>query len=294
MQQKIEDAINICEEMIKVSTSNVYTMKFSELLAKAYAKKNDYENAEKYYKNADTSDIKTKSNLAKLELAKGNFEKAEEYLSHIHVTKEDVKTSYTVYYLLILVKFRLKKYDEAQYMINIIRDNIDLNYADQKQIYFELGRIDLYIRNASKEIIEIDDLVYTERQIISYRDDDALRHITKHHLKNPHTSAFYENIDINEIYEYAKEKIKDEPVIYDSMFDKYITKYNNIGFNVKNGDNVNQLAILTLPNTDKIITMYPCDGSESMFNLEEFEPKEKPKVKKLSQIEKFNKKYGTQ
>lgn len=294
MQQNIEASINICEEMIKVSTSDIYTMKFSELLAKAYAKKNDYENAEKYYKNADTSEIKTKSNLAKVELAKGNFEKAEEYLSHICVNKENVNSSYTVYYLLILIKFRLKKYDEAQYMINIIKDNIDLNYIDQKNVYFELRRIDLYIRNANKEIIELDDLVYTERQMVSYRDDDALRHITKHHITNANTSAFYENIDVNEVYEYAKEKIKEETAIYDSMFDKYIIKYNNIGFNVKNGDNVNQLTILTLPDTDKIITMYPCDGSESIFTIEEFEPKEKPKVKKLSQIEKFNKKYGTQ
>ena len=38
--------------------------------------------------------------------------------------------------------------------------------------------------------------------------------------------------------------------------------------------------------------MYPYDGDESMFNLQELDEKPKVKVKRLSQIEKFNMKYG--
>ena len=59
-----------------------------------------------------------------------------------------------------------------------------------------------------------------------------------------------------------------------------------------NGDTINQLTILTLPNTKNVVTMYPCDGTESIFTLEELEEIPKPKVKRLTQSEKFYKKYN--
>ena len=83
-----------------------------------------------------------------------------------------------------------------------------------------------------------------------------------------------------------------ENIMYDSLFDKYIINYRNIGYNSDN-ESIHQLLVLTLPNTKDIITMYPLDGTESIFTLEELEEKPKVIVKRLSQIEKFNKKYNT-
>ena len=53
---------------------------------------------------------------------------------------------------------------------------------------------------------------------------------------------------------------------------------------------INQLEVVTLPGTKDILTMYPRKGTDAF--LDETEKPEQGPTKRLSQIDKFNKKYG--
>lgn len=289
LKGEMNSAIDLCEETLKDCSSKYYVRIFYEILAKAYYKKNDYEKAEEYYKKIDTDEKIKKINLGKIELLKGNFELADEYLSNLDVDNYDINMFYEEYYILALAKLRVNKYDEVLKILDLFYENI--NKHEIEQMKFKLDRIRLYINSIKKEKIDQSTLAYTEKQIVSYSKKSALKHIYKHHVVEPRESKFNENIDIKELFENIKDMLSKDNVIYDSLFDKYIIKYPNAGYD-KDNHNINQMLVITLPNTKNILTMYPYDGSESMFVLEELEEKEKPKVKRLSQIEKFNKKYG--
>ena len=289
LRMQLDDAINLCEDCIRQAMSDYYKNIFQELLGKCYLKKNDYEKAKEKYEGIDISDELRKINLGNLELLKGNFDKAEEYFSIIDVENIIVKDNYQNLYKLLLIKYRLKKYDEALYIIDILEQNLDK--YEIKQMQFELDRIKLYIYVKQNKEFDKEVEMYSSKQIISYDKNEAINHIVDHHYVNVKTSKFNDNIDIEKLFNEASSLMDKEKIIYDSMFDKYIVKYPNIGTN-KNNENIHQLCILTLPDTNDIITMYPCDGTESIYNLEELEETTKPKVKRLSQIEKFNKKYG--
>lgn len=289
LKNRLDDAIKLCEELKKENISNHYDNIIDELLAKAYLKKSDYLNAEKHYKNAKGNDDRTRRNLGKLELVKGNFEKAEEYFSSLDIKEGNIRAYYEDFHKLALIKFRLKKYDEVLQILDKFEENFDL--YDISEMSYEFKRLRLLIEKDNIDTSNLDDFTYSERQIIKYNKKASIEHIYDHHVYNVRTSKFNDYIDIEELFNTIKDKMNDQNITYDDIFDKYIIKYPNIGVN-KDNENIHQLAIITLPNTKDIINMYPYDGDESMFNLQELDEKPKVKVKRLSQIEKFNMKYG--
>ena len=283
---QIEDAINLCEELKKNCDSKYYLRIVDELLAKAYIKKNDYSKAVDQYKNIETSEEKKNMNLGKIELYKGNFEKAEEYFSDFDINT-NVKENYDNLSKLALIKFRLGKYDEVLEILDKFDENMDK--FEIRQMKYEFRRMRLYINKVRNE--EFGDIeTYSEKQITAYDIDAAIDHVVDHHYINVKTSKFNDEINIERLFNEIKEQLDSEKVMYDSVFDKYILKYPYVGVNI-NGENIHQLQVLTLPNSKDIITMYPCDGTESIFNLEELEEKPKPKVKRLSQTDKFNRRF---
>ena len=290
LRLQLDDAINLCEEIKKSCTSNYFYKIIEELEEKAYIKKNDYKKAEEQFKNNRELDERTMKNLGKIELLKGNFEKAEQYFSSLDIQNGNARDFYDEYYRLALIKFRLKKYDETLIILNRLEENLDV--YEVSDMAYEIKRIKLYIyKKLNKDYSKINDYTYSEKQIISYDINDAIDHVMNNHYYNPRISKFNDNINIEELFNTIKDKMNDENVTYDSLFDKYMVKYPNIGINMDN-ESIHQILVLTLPNTKDIITMYPCDGTESVFNLEELEEKAKPKVKRLSQVDKFKQKYG--
>ena len=285
---QLEDAIKLCEEVKKYCNSDYYVNVIEELQAKAYLRKNDYTKAEEKLSGLDTTSEERNFHLGKLELIRGNFEKAEEYLSIVYTNGYDIKLKYDEYYKLALAKFRLKKYDEVEKILDIFEKNYDK--YEIYQMKYEMDRLRLYI-DISKGKVDVVADTYSKKQMLNYDKQEAINHVKDHHYYNVRTSKFSDEIDIDKFFDEIKEKMNKENLIYDSVFDKYIIKYPNIGVNTDN-ENIHQLAVLALTDTKDIITMYPCDGSESIFVLEELEEKPKSKVKRLSQIEKFNKKYG--
>lgn len=287
LKLQLDDAINLCEELKKNCDSKHYLRIIDELLAKAYLKKNDYVKAEDQFKNIETSEARKNMNLGKIELLKGNFEKAEEYFSDFDINS-NIKENYENLCKLTLIKFRLGKYDEVLEILAKFDENMDK--FEIRHMAYEFRRIRLCINKIRNE--EFGDIEsYSEKQIVSYDIEAAIDHVVDHHYVNAKTSKFNDEINIERLFTEIKDKLSSEKVIYDSVFDKYVLKYPNIGVNM-DGENIHQLLVLTLPNSKDIINMYPYDGTESVFNLEELEEKPKPKVKRLTQTDKFNRKMA--
>ena len=286
---KVDETIEICNNLLNNNPKDGIKKNIYSVLSKAYIRKSDYDTARNRLGNCEYDVIKTNTAFAKIEISRGNFEEAEKYLEFLDFNEYDIYSCYDSYYRLALVKFRLGKFDEFKKI-----EEYFLNTNDQEIINnmkYEFRRMRLMIDIKENKQIEKKEYSYSENQIISYNSDLAIEHIIDHHKINCKFSTFNENIDIKSLFNYAREIIKDKEPTCDSSYDRYIVKYNNIGKNL-DGDNINQLLIVTIPYTNNIITMYPYDGFESLLIMEDENKINKPKIKRLSQIEKFNKKYN--
>ena len=197
-----EEAIAICEETKKQCDSEFYLRILDEIIAKSYAKINDYKKAEECYKNIETDERYKQINLGKLELLKGDFAKAEEYLSVLEGNVDDLFVGVGDFYRLILVKLKLKKYDETLEIIEKIEQHSQI--IEKEGLKHELDRIKIFIKKCKKETLKRDNLSYSERQIVSYSEEEALEHILDHHVYNGPRTKFNENIKVEELFKEVK------------------------------------------------------------------------------------------
>ena len=142
---------------------------------------------------------------------------------------------------------------------------------------------------AKKENIKREKTIYSEEQIINYNKKSAIDHIKKHHGEDSaYISYFNNNNDIEKIFNEISDYIIEKKPYYSGVYDVYIVHLNDIKMGSIYNEKLNDISIITLPNTKNIITMYPVNKVDE--NLNDVE-QEKPKTKRLSQIDKFNKKY---
>ena len=140
---------------------------------------------------------------------------------------------------------------------------------------------------------------YIVRQIIEYQEEDMLEHI-KHHLseaetdEEPGQAIFESNFPYNEIINEIKKYMTPEKRICLGLYDDmYVFKYDNCG--KSKYKLVNYFKVICFEDTTQIITMYPASDCEKLpyvdlnhLKLQE----EQPKIKVLSQREKFNRRYN--
>lgn len=291
-ENKNNEAIEILKRLLEDSTANFMKYNIHAELGKSYLKKGDIENAEKHF-NLSSDEYGQKSFLlSKLECSKGNFKKAEEYINQ---SKE--KTSFVfpeMYYYDTLINFRNKNYDKAYDLIKnvenayfgcIFRYSIAHLLSDlhltELLIDRELGRQDISKCNT-----------YMEKQIADYSMDEAVKHIKKTYFDETRIAYYKPSANIDSLIVEAKEKLNSDSLFCDSSFDKYIIPCDKVGID-NNGSTINQLLVVTLPNSKDIIEMYPVDASDNLrftkLGSENSQPK---KVYRMSQIDKFNAKYG--
>lgn len=142
---------------------------------------------------------------------------------------------------------------------------------------------------------------YLHRQIIDYKESDFLDHI-KEHLQNfnkdldiPNSAIFSYDFPISKIIENIKNYIPSSKRLFVGFYDDtYCFKYDYCG--KENNKNTNYFKVICFHDTNNIITMYPCLNCENLpyidLNyLKQNINEENTKVKKISQIDKFNKRY---
>lgn len=136
---------------------------------------------------------------------------------------------------------------------------------------------------------------YLFRQIIDYNEDEFLEHIKKHRIdSNGSPSTFNESFPLEQALEEIKKYLLTDKRLYiDFFLDLYVFKYDSCG--KKDGVTTNYFKVYCLHDTKDIITMYPaldCQNLPYNIDLNYLLLKDcKTKVKRKSQIDKFNQRY---
>lgn len=222
----------------------------------------------------------------------GKIDKAVEFFNHIIVEEN---TTMHAKEELLRIKLRLlmlsEEYDKAyQFLIqyqSVFEKNKWATGALSCFLKKQLGILtDLERKEFSKK--------YLLRQILSYSEDDALNHINSSHqstLENMSSVQFVEDFQIKDMYDKLKRSIPNQDRIYDdAISDKYIFKYDACGH--VNSKLVDYFVVVATKNTNDILTMYPCSYKTDL-KVPDLTPEiSKEKTKRMSQIDKFNQRYG--
>ena len=201
----------------------------------------------------------------------------------------------------IITKIRLLAYQEK---FEELYDTSTKYY--QEFLNSEFSSLVFYARKKTSRL-NIEDRnsnTYLYRQIINYQETDFLEHIKKHmsiynqNIEEPNPNLFTPNTDVLKITEEIKKYLLSDKRIYpDFIDDVYIFKYDNCG--TVNQKSVNYFKVICFHNTKNIITMCPVDDNLNIpyidlnyLNQENIQEQSNPKVKRLSQIEKFNQRYN--
>ena len=139
---------------------------------------------------------------------------------------------------------------------------------------------------------------YLFSQIIDYSDDRFLEHIKKHSITDDlsdsekTTSIFKEDFPVEKVFKEIKKNVPSNLKIYNGLIeDLYIYRYDFCG--KCNNKNTDYFKVIAIHDTSDFITMCPCVESKYWDYLDlNYLREEKPKQKKISQIDKFNQRYN--
>ncbi len=218
--------------------------------------------------------------LSKIAYLEDNVEEEKYYLEQAINYNKDIGT-----YNLALFYMRHNNYEEARELINSIgEDYFNSNIHHMRQIQVILG-IPIPSEYSS----------YTINQLKNYDRDLAYEHIKFHQEGVEYNSFFKKDIDINELMMDAISKIQNMKPGYYDVFEHYIIECPNCG--EINEENLDYYKVLIIPGTKNIITMYPVANNNPFAeNYIVKDKKEiylkKEKVKRKSQIDKFNERYN--
>lgn len=175
----------------------------------------------------------------------------------------------------------------------------------QELLMMNFGAIHFYARKKTgrlqQELREINSYLF--KQITEYQESDFLEHVKKHlseynkDLEEPNSNLFTPNINITELVEEVKKHLLSDNRIFPDFFvDTYIFKYDNCG--TEDNKTVNFFKVICFHNTKDIITMCPVAENLNIpyidlnyLNQNINQEPSNPKVKRLSQIDKFNQRY---
>lgn len=195
---------------------------------------------------------------------------------------------------LVLNKLRLLARDSAyeEFYTFCIRNSNIIDDFDYSKVLFHC-RSRLGLVDNSKPYSS-----YLKRQVTNYSEQDFLSHIKRHtadynmNLSTPNPSVFASDFPILKVIEEVKKNIpSDKGLGYGFFDDTYYFKYDDCGR--EKGKLVDYFKVVCFHDTFDLITMRPTDECEKypFTDLNYLIDDNKPKVKTISQIEKFNKKY---
>lgn len=234
----------------------------------------------------------------------GLFEEAEKILDYVEkIYTTDPKYKYSenkVHYLkhgIFINRLRLlsyqKRYTELHQLCQFNQEYIRNN---------DLNAIDFYSKKKAGVLGTDKKNVHTYlfRQIVDYSEEEFIEHIKKHQLScskdvdMTEKSFFFEDFPFDNIYNEIKKYIPSEKrLLIDFYHDLYIFKYDYCGKDKT--VTTNYFKVLVLHDTKEIITMFPssdCENLPYIIDLNYLTEKKEPKIKRRSQIDKFNQRYS--
>ena len=209
-------------------------------------------------------------NEAKESIERGELKEA------LEILKSQDSNYFCVYKSLSEVYIKLEKYDK---LYNLWKKNINRNFQDLKREK-DLKKAEQYLKReqvflklfVNKRIETPKELDYKEQQYVKYDHKKALEHITLRHTSKNNIptkdtgTIFYNKYDLEELFlaisrniEFEKREIK----LNWDFSDTYIFRFANIGISDYDGRKLNFIRVATIPNTNKIITMFPTYNRKS-------------------------------
>ncbi len=219
----------------------------------------------------------------------GDFKQAKEFIEKMEHKYLSMKSNF----YLNKVKFRLlileEKYFEALELLNKYPEIIDYRNLELKAFVYKMTGRDMEFASEKDS--------YTMHQILDYQEEAFLDHLQKHLdiELNESDCIFTPKFPLNEIIEYIKTILPTDSCKYQTTLSIYNFKYQECGHVGKYYTDFFQVAALNNVTHD-ILTMYPCFQPE-YFSYTDLDPifrkeEEGPKLKRVSQIDKFNQRYG--
>lgn len=228
---------------------------------------------------------------ADLLIKMGRFQEAATILDDAPVTS---KTPELARQDIILTRIKLfSSLGQYEKCLEMIRNNFEMlecrNWNVTELLIFFKKKLGLLLYD------DYSGFNYKISQITGYSEEAAIECIRRYHLVNygrtPHY-CFYDDFPINEVYYKVRNMLPLEEKIYENVFENtYIFKYANNGRVF--GESVDYIKVITLMESNDIITMLPYKNTERVSCID-LTPvvEEYPKVKRMSQIDKFNQRYG--
>ncbi len=267
-----------------------------------------------YEKNKKILDEDFKMYLdAKIDLINYNYKDAEIKFNELIKNNSEYKPS-SYFYLAKLANYN-KKYKLEEYYYNCIGDIKEYkndSYWKKVCLYLRQNKtkeaLDClkkisksYIRvhqhqfNQIYAMLDIDiydyyNDNYTIKQIKNYDFSLALDHIKRHTVESDYYKSrivFDSHIKIDELANDIITELDEDTLKYCDIFNHYIVEYEGAGRNDE--IEANYIEVITLLNSKNIITMFPVT-SDNVFSSCKID-KEPKKIKRKSQIEKFNERY---
>lgn len=191
----------------------------------------------------------------------------------------------------------LCQYEKAYKYLSFVSEyRKRLSAEEEEKLYLD----ELYLKHRLGILSEKDkeeNNCYLALQIMDYNEKRALKHIKNHKyedLSHQEYDMFEEEIDVYDIYYKVRSVIADaSPLEFQTIEYVYYFEYPEIkNISLKDNYPYKYLKVVALKDTKQIVTMHPVFAKERLSIVNSLE-KEKTKTKKsMSQIEKFNKKYG--
>lgn len=230
--------------------------------------------------------------LSEAEEVYNQFE--EQYINDdaLRGTEKDKKVKENKVFSAIKLLSYQKKYEE---LYNFCMKNLDIIVQER------MGDALFYAKKMTGRLTgdRSDESSYLFSQISSYDEKDFFEHIKKHLQadipyckKSP--AIFREGFPIESVVSEVKKYIPSDKKLLSGFYDNiYFFKYDSCG----RVDNkvVDYFKVVCFADTQDIITIYPVVGSKNLpyVDLNYLEKEESlPKVKRLSQIDKFNNRFN--
>lgn len=234
----------------------------------------------------------------------GEFDKAEKVLNHvIKLYKKDPNflkhpnklkpLEQNIFYCKLKLLSYNEKYTELYHFCSD-------NYKTIRDL--EINNLYFYAKgkNNMLDLNSRDENSYIFRQIIEYKQSDFEEHIKKHlasfvsNYNEPNKNLFMPDFPIEKIINEIKKYIPSSKCLFPGLFENvYYFKYTGCGKD--NNKIVDYFKVICFHNTQNFITILPCANCENLPHVDLdylVNTDNLPKIKTLSQIEKFNKRFN--
>lgn len=265
-----ETSLDICAEVmrnldaIKKQEKDFLEIKLDTMrvMGEAYQKLGDYDTAQDIYLkiNSDTLKEMGKPNpiafysIGKMEFNRGNYQEALDNFEKAdfsdHLRKKENQEFYKA-----LSYLRLKKYEESYQIISMINTK---NLRPRLKHEWNCARIYLKLKT-DRPIGQVEDR-YVHNQIVNYDIERTIEHAKRPHNKGNQFSYFSEDVDVEKLICNLPNILKDNQANLNRkvFFEIYEIKYPNVGYD-SDGNKIDLLQVVTLPDCDNIITVFPKD-----------------------------------